>query len=354
MSKKDICSTKIPNIGDLDQNQASHHHHTPENASRLASLADRGVGRLAAERYFLWNPGSTIHVKFLGGSPQLQRRVAAAASTWLNYANLHVQFFSTGQAEIRIAFDQDGHWSYVGTHCLQFPDQRSKTMNLQLTDRDTDEEVRRVALHEFGHALGCVHEHQSPRARIRWRTNYVYAWYWNHLRWSSQEVYNQVIKPYESAEVEATGFDLQSIMIYPILREFTEDGISVGWITNLSYTDTTYISQLYPSGGGGGGSANGGDINARDEKGRTALHRAAESGDESKVTWLLKQGASVDLQEYVFGYTPLHTAVWNRHPKVVLLLLLQGARKDLKTTAGFTPLGLANLWRYSDIIALLQ
>ncbi len=37
-----------------------------------------------------------------------------------------------------------------------------------LKDDNEDEEYERVVLHEFGHALGLDHEHQSPNAKLRW------------------------------------------------------------------------------------------------------------------------------------------------------------------------------------------
>lgn len=68
---------------------------------------------------------------------------------------------------IRISFDTDkaaGSWSYVGQESLSQP-AGSATMNLGWIDdksstlSDTD---KGTILHEFGHVLGLMHEHQSP------------------------------------------------------------------------------------------------------------------------------------------------------------------------------------------------
>ncbi len=88
-------------------------------------------------------------------------------------------------AEIRIGFEQDGSWSYVGRDAIDLiTDHNDRTMNFgwDLTTpygRDT-------ALHEIGHALGFPHEHQNPNAGIVWDEESVYShfkgWpnYWDH------------------------------------------------------------------------------------------------------------------------------------------------------------------------------
>ena len=37
--------------------------------------------------------------------------------------------------------------------------------------------LRRTVLHEFGHAIGCVHEQASPAANIPWNEAKVYEFY---------------------------------------------------------------------------------------------------------------------------------------------------------------------------------
>ena len=44
-----------------------------------------------------------------------------------------------------------------------------------LTPTSDDDELRRVVLHEFGHALGLIHEHQNPEGGIQWNEPAVKA-----------------------------------------------------------------------------------------------------------------------------------------------------------------------------------
>jgi Matrixin len=131
----------------------------------------RGRNRQPGQK--LWDIGATIPVKFLGGSAALRSRVRAVADQWTEHANVHFAWVPSDHlAVIKISFDQDDgtSWSQVGRDALGsvvFPN--SATMNLGwLTDDTDDTEVSRVVLHEFGHALGLIHEHQSPAGGIRW------------------------------------------------------------------------------------------------------------------------------------------------------------------------------------------
>ena len=76
------------------------------------------VPELAVEHKKLWKPGRTLRVRFLEGQPAIQRRVAGVAQTWSRHANVRLEFVNTGDAEIRIAFQDDGSWSAVGTDAL--------------------------------------------------------------------------------------------------------------------------------------------------------------------------------------------------------------------------------------------
>src|SRR3546814_1180646 len=73
-----------------------------------------GRTRAAFQIAKLWPNGSTIRIRFLGGSSQQQALVKQHAVEWAQYANLEFGFVSSANAQVRIAFNDDGAWSYVG------------------------------------------------------------------------------------------------------------------------------------------------------------------------------------------------------------------------------------------------
>ena len=77
------------------------------------------------------------------------------ASEWSNYCAVQFkQVFTAAESDIRVDFQKSGSWSYIGADAIHIP-KESQTMNLGFIDRGT-------VLHEFGHTLGLIHEHQSP------------------------------------------------------------------------------------------------------------------------------------------------------------------------------------------------
>ncbi|HSS39791.1 MAG TPA: ankyrin repeat domain-containing protein [Polyangia bacterium] len=84
------------------------------------------------------------------------------------------------------------------------------------------------------------------------------------------------------------------------------------------------------------------NVNARDTRGATALHVAAEEVLPEAATLLIGRGADVDLQDEE-GNTPLGRAVFSARGRydVVRLLLKTGASPDVPNKAGETPRQLA-------------
>lgn len=129
------------------------------------------------------------------------------ANMWSQYADIRFErvnffFFS----DIRIGFDpNDGAWSYIGTDCSG----KWKTMNLGFIDQGT-------VLHEFGHALGLIHEHQSPaNGGFNWDKEEVI----NSLsgppnNWDLDTIEHNMFAKYDKDQLLMTEYDSKSIMHY--------------------------------------------------------------------------------------------------------------------------------------------
>ena len=192
-----------------------------------------------------WTPGQTLRVRFLNGSSILQNKVMAYAKQWESFANVKFTQVASGTSEIRVAFDNAGHWSYVGKDNLSIA-QTQKTMNLQFTASTTENEIRATTLHEFGHVLGLGHEHQNPTVTISWKTPAVYAYY-AQMGWSQQKVNEQVLTKYQWPQTQHTNHDSKSIMQYPVPASLTTNGVSIPWNTQLSAIDKDFIGKMYSS-----------------------------------------------------------------------------------------------------------
>ena len=203
---------------------------------------------LAIWRSKMWANGKPLKVKFLGGDSYLHEKVILYAKKWEEIANISFDFVNTVNAEIRVSFlSGNGSWSYIGTDILNITDQTQPTMNFGWFDYNTpDIEFSRTIVHEFGHSLGCIHEHQSPATNIQWNKPLVYDYYWRTQGWDKQKVDNNLFAKFDQNEITNSSFDRNSIMLYPIPREFTTDGYFVGWNSFLSPVDIDFIKKCYP------------------------------------------------------------------------------------------------------------
>jgi hypothetical protein len=204
----------------------------------------------AAVRSKLWRPGRVLRVAFLDGVPEVQAKVRRYANEWTRYANIDFRFGDDADAEIRISFTQRGSWSALGTDALVeelFP-KHTATMNYGwLTVDSTEAQYSRVVLHEFGHALGMIHEHQSPAEGIAWnKANVINDLSGPPNFWNEATIAFNVFDRYEATQTQFTAFDPESIMLYAFPKHWTLDGREFTQSSTLSETDKEFIRARYP------------------------------------------------------------------------------------------------------------
>jgi len=109
-----------------------------------------------------------------------------------------------------------------------------------------------TALHEIGHVIGLLHEHQNPNAGIVWNEQAVI----DNLsgppnNWDKDAIEHNVLYKYQQSELQAsTTFDANSIMEYEfgpglILQpvQYSNGLTPIGTISDL---DKQLVSSLYP------------------------------------------------------------------------------------------------------------
>lgn len=195
-----------------------------------------------------WFPNSTISISFLDGTEAQKALVRRFSVEWItNLAHLNFSWQPPPNTDIRITFQYPGAWSVLGTTAKFIPKNRP-TMNFGwLKPGVTDEDARRVILHEFGHVLGLIHEHQNPLSGIKWNRAAVIADLSGPPNnWNAATIQHNMFDQFPPNMIAGTQLDWHSIMLYPIPRSWTIDGTSASLNKTLSDGDKKFIRQQYP------------------------------------------------------------------------------------------------------------
>jgi hypothetical protein len=123
-----------------------------------------------------WNTKDVLTACFFGGEDDSRETVAELANQWTIGTDIKFDFgqarsrydcASKPIADIRIGFNKPGYWAYLGTDAIAAP-KNAPTLNLYAMDEEvTGTAARMQVLHQFGHALGFMHQEQDPDSHCR-------------------------------------------------------------------------------------------------------------------------------------------------------------------------------------------
>lgn len=260
--------------------------------------------QLVLEDLLLWDQRRLV-VSFKKGDTALHRKIADTGAEWSKYANIEFDFgydqltdsyraWQFGDtSSIRVGFEDPGYWSFVGTDS-QDPEicqPGEITLNLEGFDVSLPGNWRTTVLHEFGHALGFHHEHQSPLANCDFNWERLYAYLSGPPNFWSKEQVDYNLKQLPAGGLTYSPHDKQSIMHYSfpdwMFVSGTNSPCYVEEPTTLSEQDKIMATRAYPFD----------DVDAEDQK----LQR------KENITNILRAGHAFSEK----GHLSLHTRVNN-------------------------------------------
>lgn len=223
----------------------------------------------------LWKPGQQVTVDFIDvpTAPAWKRAWVEKVVTEhvQPYVNLDLVFGAYGAtADIRITFQHaNTAYSRLGTQSTWYKasKEQPESMNLGWLDEPHSgrfqwkgvtyrfpacaswcgpDQNGAVIIHEFGHALGMVHEHQNPHGGIQWNVDAVMEYFRgppNH--WDDEAIKFNVLDKYSADIVNASDFDPHSVMLYAYPSDLTLNGMSTKANPYFSKTDIQWLAKVY-------------------------------------------------------------------------------------------------------------
>jgi len=209
------------------------------------SSGSANVGAFSNRNLFRPEESSDLTYSFLEEpTPVMRRTVELATEEWAKHGNITFRFVDDPtEAIIRIMPDPRRSSSYIGRTALRVGGD-NPTMNLRNSHSNDDQRLADY-LHQFGHAIGMVHEHQSPNADIPWDEAQVVEYYRNTFGWSATQTRHNLLNKSDAYPCRRD-FDPQSIMMYALPAELLSDEVGFERGSSLSDGDISCVSEMYP------------------------------------------------------------------------------------------------------------
>lgn len=228
------------------------------------SPAPEGVEHAAFDVDAAGSPTGPIRVKFLDGRPEGRAEVMQIADEWTRCdgTGLRFMYYDAGgrplspgapeatEFDVRVSFRGRGYWSYIGRDVPTSVTAADPTMRLAGLDTSPDPTV---VLHEFGHAVGLLHEHRREELVACIDEQRAIEHYGRPPNaWDAATVRKNLLTPIPAGVALSPSYDYDSIMNYRISRSVLKDGqcqrIELPRrVTRPSVTDCRMIAYYYPT-----------------------------------------------------------------------------------------------------------
>ena len=182
--------------------------------------------RAVGVKQVYYKPGSELKIQITGSDKfktDVQNVLMTAAQP---FVNLKFSFVSSGG---NVTIDNN----YTGggvTRCLG-----CQSPSISISSAQTG-----LVIHEFGHALGMYHEMKNPNIKLTWIESVLIQMYGN-----ANFVKTQITSPISASQVNATAFDKNSVMIYPLPATTNKEGIAMAGINKYTDLDRQWLAQTY-------------------------------------------------------------------------------------------------------------
>lgn len=191
------------------------------NRSDEPELRAVGVKNLAHK------PGTELKIQINGTQKFKDDVKAVLTNNAQPYINLKFNFVdSGGDVTIDNNYTGGGVTNGLGT----------KSPSIHISSAQTG-----LVLHEFGHALGMYHEMQNPNIKLTWNQSVLLSQYGGN----KQFVDSQITFTVQPNTVNATPFDKNSVMIYPLPANTNKEGIAMGGINKYTDLDRQWLALSY-------------------------------------------------------------------------------------------------------------